>query len=79
MKTIAITIDEDILRRIDDVAAGQGKLAVNRSKFIREAVKDHLARIERASEEEREREIFRRNRSRLHKQAVALIKEQGKP
>ena len=79
MKTIAITIEEDILKRIDDVAAGRGQPAVNRSKFIREAVKDHLARIERAGEEEREKEIFRRNRSRLHKQAVALIKEQGKP
>ena len=78
MKTIAISIEEDVLKRIDHVA-GQGQLTANRSKFIREAVKDHLARIERAGEEEREKEIFRRHRARLHKQAVALIKEQGRP
>ena len=79
MKTIAITIEEDILQRIDQ-AVGKAKGApVNRSQFIREAVRDYLARMEKTVEEEREREIFRRNRRRLHQQAVALIKEQAKP
>ena len=78
MKTIAITIEEDILQRID--AAGKAKgTPVNRSQFIREAVRDYLARMEKTVEEEREREIFRRNSRRLHQQAVALIKEQAKP
>ena len=78
MKTIAITIEEDVLQRIDKLAASRGAQPVNRSQFIREAVKDHLARIERADEEEREKEIFRHNRTRLHRQALALIKEQGR-
>ena len=79
MKTIAITIEEDDLRRIDDLAGSMSERPLNRSQFIREAVRDYLARIEKAAEEEREREIFKRNRHRLHQQALALIKEQAKP
>ena len=78
MKTIAITMDEDDLKRIDKVAASVEGVK-NRSQFIRQAVRDYLARIEKTAEEEREREIFRRNRHRLHQQALALIKEQAKP
>jgi Arc/MetJ-type ribon-helix-helix transcriptional regulator len=77
MKTIAITIEEDILHRIDELAS-KGRYAGNRSQFIRDAVRGHLASIERINEEEREREIFKRNRSRLHQQVLALIKEQAK-
>ena len=78
MKTIAITIEEDVLRRIDEIAGHKGQSGANRSRFIRDAIKDYLARIEKESEEEREREIFKRNRSKLHRQALALIKEQTK-
>ena len=79
MKTIAITIEEDDLRRIDNLADSMPGHSLNRSQFIREAVRDYLARIENAAEEEREREIFSRNRHRLYQQALALIKEQAKP
>ena len=78
MKTIAITIGEDMLNRIDTVAVRTGQPTANRSRFIREAIGDHLARIEKACEEEREREILKRNRRKLHQQALALIKEQAK-
>ena len=73
MKTIAITIEEDVLDRIDKLAAS------NRSGFIREAVRDYLARMDRQTEAEREREIFKRHGKRLHREALALIKEQAKP
>jgi len=79
MKTIAITMEEDDLKRIDKVAGSRTGTPMNRSQFIREAVRDYLARIEKTAEEEREREIFSRNRHRLHQQALALIKEQAKP
>jgi metal-responsive CopG/Arc/MetJ family transcriptional regulator len=75
MKTIAITIEEHTLKRIDEVAVQRGKSGPNRSQFIREAIKERLARIEKHNEEEREREIFKRNRRKLHRQALALIKE----
>jgi len=71
-------MDENDLRRIDAVAKKSGAPA-NRSRFIRKAVQDYLSRVEKETEEEREREIFRRNRRRLHKQALALVKEQAKP
>jgi metal-responsive CopG/Arc/MetJ family transcriptional regulator len=79
MKTIAITIAEDMLIRIDAVAIKDGQATANRSRFIREAIGDHLARIEKAREEEREREILKRNRHKLRQQALALIKEQAEP
>jgi len=78
MKTIAITIEEDTLRRIDQVAGARGQSTTNRSKFIREAINQHLSEIEKASEEQLEREIFKRNRGKLRREALALIKEQAK-
>ena len=79
MKTIAITIGEDMLQRIDEITGDNRQAAGNRSQFIREAIKEHIARIQKIAEEEREREIFKRNRSKLHREALALIKEQAKP
>ena len=78
MKTIAIIIDEDTLRRIDRLRT-QGGLVSNRSRLIREALREYVLRVERLGEEEREREIFRRHRKGLARQAAALVKEQAKP
>jgi len=78
MKTIAITIDDDILDRIDHLMERLPQ-RTNRSKIIREAVREYLVRVERTHEEEREREIFRKNRKLLERQAEVLVKEQAKP
>ncbi len=78
MKTIAITIDDDTLQRIDRFAAGNGVARQNRSQIIRQAVQEYLERLERLAEEERERAIFQRHRQRLTRQAAALVKEQAK-
>jgi metal-responsive CopG/Arc/MetJ family transcriptional regulator len=77
MKTIAITIEEDILDRIDRLLACEPPPS-NRSKLIREAIREHLTRVECRAEEEREREIFRKQRGRLKKEAEELVKEQAK-
>lgn len=77
MKTIAITIDEAMLERVDRLAGHHGDTP-NRSKIIRKAVGDYLARLEQRAEEERERDVFRRHRGRLHRQAAALVTEQAK-
>lgn len=79
MKTIAITIEEDMLNRIDRLTTLKGGGATNRSKIIREAVRTYLSLMERSVEEEREREIFKRHRTRLARQAAILVKEQAKP
>jgi len=78
MKTIAITIEDDILDRIDHLM-DQLPQRTNRSKIIREAVREYLVRVERTREEEREREIVRKNRKLLARQVEVLVKEQAKP
>jgi Arc/MetJ-type ribon-helix-helix transcriptional regulator len=77
MKTIAVTIDEPMLQHIDRLVAVDDVPWKNRSAIIRQAVREFVARLERQAEEEREREIFRRRRARLHRQAAALVKEQA--
>ena len=88
MKTIAISIDEEALRRIDrlarelaaaEPARAKGARGANRSKVVRAALQEYLARVDRQRQEGREREIFARNRRRLRLQAAALVEEQAKP
>lgn len=78
MKTIAITIDEPTLKRVDKLTSDAHFRFRNRSEVIRKAVEQFVKRLEREAEEERETEIFHRHRSRLNRQAVALIKEQAR-
>ena len=78
MKTISITVDEDILVRLDRLVDDCREAGSNRSRLIREAMKDYVVRMERLIEEEREREIFGRNRAQLRKQATALVREQAR-
>lgn len=72
MKTIAFTIDDDTLERLE-------RLRGNRSKLIREAVREHLARRERVASEQQEARILHQHRGRLARQAGALIRSQAKP
>jgi metal-responsive CopG/Arc/MetJ family transcriptional regulator len=81
MKSIAITIDEDMLNRLDHLVgrgSGAGTLR-SRSRVIREAVKEYIMRHERLAAEEREATIIRRHRVRLMQQARAAIREQARP
>ena len=75
MKTIAISIDEETLERIDQMAKRRG---MNRSEVVREAAQDYIAEKEAETEEERERKIFRRHKKKLKKQTASLIREQAK-
>ena len=79
MKTIAITIDEDTLARVDRLAVPDSRAGHNRSRVIRQAVREYVSRIERVAEDEREAAIVRRHRGRLARQAGALVREQAKP
>lgn len=76
MKTIAITIEDETLERVDRLAASSG--STNRSKIIRLAVDEYLTRLERAAREARERESLRRHAKRLARETAALVKEQAK-
>lgn len=79
MKTIAMTIDEPTLKRIDSLMKSELVPWKSRSEVIRHAVQKLVKELERANEEEREREIFQRHGTRINRQAAALIKEQAKP
>ena len=50
----------------------------SRSEVIRQAAQEFVSRLETLTEEDREREIFRRNRKRVDRQSLELIKEQAK-
>jgi metal-responsive CopG/Arc/MetJ family transcriptional regulator len=78
MKTIAITIDEPTLKRVDRLASDTQFHFRNRSEIIRKAVEQFVKQVEREAEEQRETEIFRRHKSQINRQAVALIKEQAR-
>jgi metal-responsive CopG/Arc/MetJ family transcriptional regulator len=79
METIAITIDRATLERVDRLAARRGAGRANRSRIIREAVQEYVARAERAADDEREAAIIRRHRGRLARQAGALVRAQATP
>ena len=79
MKTIAITIDENMLERLNRLTGRGGRTAGNRSRAIRQAVREHVERLERQADDEREAAIVRRHRGRLTRQAAALVREQAKP
>lgn len=78
MKTIAITIDEETLERVDRLV-GRGEAGRNRSSLIRRAVHDYVSRLERLAGDEREAAIVQRHRGRLARQASALVREQARP
>ena len=79
MKTIAITIDDDMLNRVDRLAQRTGLARKNRSRVIRLALRDYVSRVERLAQDEREAAIIHRHRGRLAQQANALVRQQAKP
>jgi metal-responsive CopG/Arc/MetJ family transcriptional regulator len=76
MQTIAITIDDATLARLERLSGHEG--ARNRSRLIREAVREYLERLERARDDEREAAILRRHRRRLAREASAAVRAQAK-
>ena len=79
MKTIAITIEEDILKSIDEIAQKFPHRGRGRSRLIRAAIREFVAKERQQEREAREREIFKRHRARLKRQARILVSEQAKP
>jgi Arc/MetJ-type ribon-helix-helix transcriptional regulator len=77
MKTIAITIDEEALQLLDELTMGGRRRS--RSALIRQAVGDFLQRERRRRIEEREAEILRKHRTRLSRDARALVRDQAHP
>jgi metal-responsive CopG/Arc/MetJ family transcriptional regulator len=78
MKTIAITVDEATLELLDELAARQ-RGRRTRSALVRAALREYAERERRRAVEEREREIFKTHRTRLAREARALITAQARP
>jgi metal-responsive CopG/Arc/MetJ family transcriptional regulator len=76
MKTIAITIDDATVALLDELSAGQP--ARKRSALVRAALREFAERERRRVTEQREGEVFRKNRTQLAREARALIREQGR-
>ena len=56
MKTVQMTLDEDLVKEVDSVAR---RLRTTRSAFTRKALRAALARLETAQSEARHREGYR--------------------
>jgi metal-responsive CopG/Arc/MetJ family transcriptional regulator len=84
MKTIAISIEESMLRALRELAGTAGKPRGpddprSISAIVREALRDYLARREKAAREASDRTAFARHRDRLRSEAEALVGGQAKP
>lgn len=78
MKTIAITIEEATLKRLDELAMASPRLR-SRSALVRAALREFLERERQREIEALEHKILRKHRRRLARQARALIREQARP
>lgn len=78
MKTIAVTVDDATLKLLDELSAGEPRRRT-RSALVRAALREFAERERRRVVEAREREIFRRNRKQLAREARLLIKGQARP
>ncbi len=67
-----------MLERVDRLARVAGRPGSNRSRVIREAVRNYVALAEQKAEGEREAAIVRRHRDRLKREGQALVKQQAK-
>ena len=76
MKTIAVTIDEETLERIDELASIPDRYS-SRSALVRDALAGYVAREQRLLEEDRERRIIRRHKETLGEELAALVAEQA--
>jgi metal-responsive CopG/Arc/MetJ family transcriptional regulator len=86
MKTIAISIDEELLDQVDDIARARRSShrgrrprarRPNRSEVIRDAVRAFVRREQRGRQESQERRALSAHRARLARQLEALVGEQA--
>ena len=77
MITIAITIDEETVAALDELAATSGDKRPNRSALVRKALAEYLENRKKRAREERERKVFAQHRELLSRQAEALVAEQA--
>ena len=75
MKTIAVTIDDETLDRVDELASSDQYSS--RSALVRAALAGYVARERRQREEDRERRIIQEHKESLADELTALVAEQA--
>ena len=75
MKTIAVTIDDETLDRVDELASSDQYSS--RSALVRAALAGYVARERRLREEDRERRIIQEHKESLADELTALVAEQA--
>ena len=78
MKTIAVTIDEETLDRVDELASSSGQYS-SRSALVRAALAGYVMRERRLREEERDLRIIREHKEVFAEGLTARIAEQAEP
>ncbi|MXX73777.1 MAG: ribbon-helix-helix protein, CopG family [Holophagales bacterium] len=76
MKTIAVTIDEETLDRVDELRSSSDRYS-SRSALVRAALAGFVARERRLREEDRERRIIQEHKGSLADELAALVAEQA--
>ncbi|MBI2892061.1 MAG: ribbon-helix-helix protein, CopG family [Deltaproteobacteria bacterium] len=76
MKTIAITIDEPTLSKLDALTKGKERA---RSALIRKAVQQFVASEDARLAEERDAAAYRKHSRLVRRQAEALVAAQASP
>ena len=78
MRTIAVTVEDSDLRALDGIVKRDPQRYKNRSQAVRLALTGFFRQVERAQAEQREAQILARHRTKLAKQARALVAEQAR-
>jgi metal-responsive CopG/Arc/MetJ family transcriptional regulator len=78
MKTIAVTMDDATLRLLEQLSTSEPGRRT-RSALVRAALREFAERERRRLNEEREREIFRKHRQQLAREARRLVQQQARP
>lgn len=71
-----MTIDEETLDRVDELAASSDRYT-SRSALVRAALDGYVARERRLREEDRERRIISEHKESLADELAALVAEQA--
>lgn len=74
MKTIAISIDEHLLKSVDRLARTGSR---NRSEVVRAALSEYLLRLEKSKRESEERKIWEKHYDRINRQTRAQVEDQA--
>ena len=78
MKTIAITVDDETAEMLERLCLAAGRPR-GRSALVRAAIRQFAEQETRRQQEEQEREIVRKHRRLLERDARALVKDQARP